>query len=584
MKSVADQVSADESLIPTLPHVVALANERFAEKEFLVCGETRLTFAQADQESARLARGLLALGVGKGARVGIMMPNSPDWVLCWLAAARIGALTVPISTLYQAPELRWVLEHSDIHTLLVKDHYLNHDYVARLETVPTLAAQAKPDLFMPQLPYLRHVVVWGTEPRPWAMEGPDDLYRLATSNQRVDSRFLAAVEAQVTPADDLTIIYTSGSTSQPKAVVHTHAAVVRLCDALLATGWQDVRPDDRLYCGVPFFWIGGINSTVLPAMLTGATVIMTATPDVDEILDACSKEEVTTINAVTPQLRAIEERGPTVASNFPTCARDFVNFDEAGDLIPPELIPNPFGMTETFGPHGLEAEGTRLPPEKAGAYGRSLPGMERKILDPATGTECAAGEPGELYVRGFSLMRGFYKRLPEQTFDRDGFYPTGDRCRIDVDGFLYFEGRFGEMIKTNGANVSPKEVEAALEGHPEIREAVVFGIPDPGRGEAIVAVVVPTSGAALTGTTCSAAFEAEISSYKVPQFTFAMRHEDIPRTDSTKVKKHVLRELVLAHWDEFIATAAHSELGVTKPSGRSRVGSPLPVPTSTPGG
>ena len=308
MKSVADQVPADESLIPTLPHVVALANERFAEKEFLVCGETRLTFAQADHESARLARGLLALGVGKGARVGIMMPNSPDWVLCWLAAARIGALTVPISTLYQAPELRWVLEHSDIHTLLVKDHYLNHDYVARLETVPTLAAQVKPDLFMPELPYLRHVVVWGAEPRPWAMEGPDDLYRLGESNHRVDSRFLASIEAQVAAADDLTIIYTSGSTSQPKAVVHTHAAVVRLCHALLATGWQDVRTDDRLYCGVPFFWIGGINSTVLPAMLTGATVIMTASPDVDEILDACSREEVTTINAVTPQLRAIQER------------------------------------------------------------------------------------------------------------------------------------------------------------------------------------------------------------------------------------------------------------------------------------
>jgi acyl-coenzyme A synthetase/AMP-(fatty) acid ligase len=233
-------------------------------------------------------------------------------------------------------------------------------------------------------------------------------------------------------------------------------------------------------------------------------------------------------------------------------------FDEAGDLIPPELIPNPFGMTETFGPHGLEAEGTRLPPEKAGAYGRSLPGMERKILNPATGAECAAGEPGELYVRGFSLMRGFYKRLPEQTFDRDGFYPTGDRCRIDAEGFLYFEGRFGEMIKTNGANVSPMEVEAALEGHPEIREAVVFGIPDPGRGEAIVAVVVPTSGASIDRDELRARLRGEVSSYKVPQFTFAMRHEDIPRTDSTKVKKHVLRELVLAHWDEFIASGVHA--------------------------
>jgi acyl-coenzyme A synthetase/AMP-(fatty) acid ligase len=570
MRKVPEQVTADESLLlpfpPTLPNVLAHAVEAFAEKEFLVCGERRLTFGQADEESGKLARGLLALGVGKGTRVGIMMANSPDWVLSWLAAARIGALTVPISTLYQAPELRWVLGHSDIDTLLVVDHYLNHDYVARLETIPQLAEQVRPNLFVPELPYLRHVVVWGADQRTWAMTGPDDLVHLGGSSALADGRFLASVEAQVTPADDLTIIYTSGSTSQPKAVVHSHASVVRLCQALLATGWQDVRPDDRIYCSVPFFWIGGINSTLLPAMLTGARVIMTASPEVDEVLDSCAREQVTTINAVTPQLRALEERAASRGIDLPHMRSRLRQLDEAGDLIPPELIPNPFGMTETFGPHGLEAEGTRLPSDKAGAYGRSLPGMERKVLDPATGEECAPGEAGELYVRGFSLMRGFYKRLPEVTFDRDGFYPTGDRCRIDADGFLYFDGRFGEMIKTNGANVSPKEVEAALEGRSEIREAVVFGIPDSARGEVIVAVVVPTTGSRLDRDQLLAHLRQEVSSYKVPHFIFAMRHEDVPRTDSTKVKKHVLKELVLAHWSQFLATGAQSEIAVTEPA------------------
>jgi acyl-coenzyme A synthetase/AMP-(fatty) acid ligase len=374
------------------------------------------------------------------------------------------------------------------------------------------------------------------------------------------------VEAQVTPADDLTIIHTSGSTAQPKSVLHTHGSVVRLCYALLATGWQDIRPDDRLYCSVPFFWIGGINSTVLPAMLTGATVIMTGSPEVDEVLDACARERVTSINAVTPQLLAITERATSRGIDLPHMRSRLRQFDQAGVLIPPELIPSPFGMTETFGPHGLEAEGTRLPSEKAGAYGRSLPGMERKILDPATGRECAAGEPGELYVRGFSLMRGFYKRLAEETFDRDGFYPTGDRCRIDSDGFLYFEGRFGEMIKTKGANVSPKEVEVALEGHSDIREAIVFGIPDPSRGEAIVAVVVPSTGASLQRDQLLGRLREEVSSYKVPHFMFAMRHEDIPRTDTTKIKKHLLKELVIAHWDQFVATAAQSEIVVTEPT------------------
>ena len=374
------------------------------------------------------------------------------------------------------------------------------------------------------------------------------------------------MEAQVAPADDLTIIHTSGSTSQPKAVVHTHASVVRLCYALLATGWQNIHSDDRLYSSVPFFWIGGINSTVLPAMFTGARIIMTASPAVDDVLDACAREQVTTISAVTPQLRALEERAASRGIDLPHLRSRLRQFDEAGGLIPLELIPNPFGMTETFGPHGLEAEGTRLPSDKAGAYGRSLPGMERKVLDPATGEECAAGEPGELYVRGFALMRGFYKRLPEDTFDHDGFYPTGDLCRIDEDGFLTFEGRLGDMIKTNGANVSPQEVEAALEGHPEISEAVVFGISDSTRGEAIVAVIVPSNGASVDGEGLLEHVRSQVSSFKVPHFVFAMRHEDIPRTDSTKVKKHLLRELVLTHWDQFLATATQSPMAITEPT------------------
>ncbi len=248
---------------------------------------------------------------------------------------------MPISTLYQAPELRWVLEHSDIDTLLMADQYLTHDYMVRLETVPALAQQVRPHLFVPQLPYLRHVVVWGTEERPWAMRGPDDLLQLG-ERQHLDRQFLDSVEAQVTPADDLTIIHTSGSTAQPKAVVHTHAAVIRLCYALLATGWQNVRPDDRLSCSVPFFWIGGINSTVLPAMLTGASIIMTATPDVDDVLDACAREKVTTINAVTPTTPGPGgTRGQPRHRPSSSCARGFRQFDEAGELIPPGADPQP---------------------------------------------------------------------------------------------------------------------------------------------------------------------------------------------------------------------------------------------------
>jgi len=538
---------------PTLPNVLAHAVAAFGDEEFLACGEQRLTFREADERSASIARGLLCLGIGKGSRVGLLMPNSPDWVLCWLAAARIGALTVPISTFYQGPELSRVLDHADIDTLLMVDRYLKHDYVERMEAIPGLADQIGPDLALPSLPYLRHVVLWGETKRPWAMHGPDDLVAFSDANGRIDRPFLAAAEDRVAPADDLVIIYTSGSTSEPKAVLHTHAGVVRLCHALLASGWADVRHGDRLYGAAPFFWIGGPNSTLFPALMTGSCVVMAASPDLDEVVDTCARERVTSINAWTPQLKAIGERAASRGVVFANLRSRLHQLDENGELIPSHLIPNPFGMTETFGPHGLEPTGTRLPDAKAGAFGRTLPGMERKVVDPQSGRECADDESGELYVRGFSLMRGFYKRLAEDTFDPDGFYPTGDRCRIDPDGFLYFEGRFGEMVKTGGANVAPREVEIALEKNPSVREAIVLGLPDITQGEIVVAVVLPSTDATIDGQQLMEELRNQLSHFKVPRFIIELDPDEIPRTDSNKVKKHILKDIVVRRLEQSAA-------------------------------
>jgi acyl-CoA synthetase (AMP-forming)/AMP-acid ligase II len=564
MQPVPD-VPPPESLAPpfppTVPEVLAHAVASFPEREFLVCGDRRITFRQADEESARLAYGLLALGIGKASRVGILMPNSPDWVLCWLAAARIGALTVPISTLYQASELAWVLAHADVGTLLMVDGYLNHDYVARLETVSGMSGQRSPALVLSGLPYLRHVFVWGETAPAWARQGPGDLIGLGTDDPRLDRSVLEALEAQVAPADDLVVIYTSGSTAEPKAVLHTHAGVVRLTYALQASGWDDVRLGDRMYSAVPFFWIGGLNSGVLPALYRGATLVMSASPAPDDVLDACAAEDITAINAWSPAFRAIAERAAARGMELPHLRPRMAQVDDSGQPIPLELIPNQLGMTETFGPHGLEPRGTRLDPERAGAFGRSLPGIDRKVVDPATGLECPVGEAGELYVRGYSVMRGFYKRLPEDTFDRDGFYPTGDRCRIDADGYLYFEGRFGEMVKTGGANVSPREVEAALERMAAVREAAVFGVPDPDRGEAIVAVVVPADGAVVDPAAVVEGLRSELSHYKVPRLVVPMAYDDIPRAAAGKVKKNALRNLVLARWDELTAEPASPGAG-----------------------
>jgi acyl-coenzyme A synthetase/AMP-(fatty) acid ligase len=342
------------------------------------------------------------------------------------------------------------------------------------------------------------------------------------------------------------IVYTSGTTLEPKAVVHSHGSAIGLSYALQASGWGDIRRGDRVYSPAPFFWIGGHNSNLLPCMFEGACVVMPPSPAIDDVVDTCVAENVTTILAAAAHLKAMDERAAARGITLPSVRLRTRQEDGDGKPIPYELIPNMLGMTETFGPHGLEPLGSRLPPEKSGAFGRSLPGIDRKIVDPETGRQCPPDVAGELYVRGWSLMRGFYKRLREEAFDADGFDPTGDRCRIDADGYLYFEGRYGDMIKTSGANVSPREVEVALEAQPGVREAAVFGVPDSHRGEAVIAVIVASDGADPDTGELLRQLRLALSHFKVPQTVLRFDDADIPRTDTGKIKKARLREIAMA--------------------------------------
>lgn len=542
---VAPVRSLEPPFLPTVPSVLAAAAAEHGSREFLVCGPRRLTFAQADQESARLALGLRAAGAGKGTRVGILMPNGPDWVLVWLAAARLGAVVVPISTFYQAGELAWVLRHSDVEILLTAGSYLNHDYLARLEHAGIADGRLGSQLVVREFPYLRQVFVWGSRIPDWARPGPSALVDLVQADQRLGATFLRALEEQVTPGDDLVVIYTSGSTAAPKAVLHTHSSVIRSSYALRASGWGDARAGDRIYSAVPFFWIGGQTVALLPALYAGAAVVMAESPDPDGVVDTCFREEVTAIFAWPAQLAELNRRAAERSITFSHVRPLTDQVDSEGERIPPELIPNALGMTETFGPHGAESRGTRLLPHEAGAFARAYPGIDRKIIDRESGHECPTGEAGELYVRGFSLMKGFYKRLREDTFDHDGFYPTGDLCRMDETGRLYLEGRCDDMIKTSGANVSPREVEAALLRIPGVREAVVFGVPDPQRREAVAAVVVPLDGAVVVPEELIHQLRQELSHYKVPRRVVLMEARDLPRTDAGKVKRNILRRTIL---------------------------------------
>jgi acyl-CoA synthetase (AMP-forming)/AMP-acid ligase II len=527
----------------TLPALLRDAAVRFENREYLVLGERRVTFADAERTSAEWARGLLALGLGKGARVGILMPNNPDWVLAFLAAGRIGALTVTLSTLFQPPEISWGVRHNDIDTLLVVARYLSNDYLDKLEqALPGLASQMAPELYLPEHPYLRRIIVWGECDRPWALRGPQALSEAAAAKPQVDEALLAAIELGVSPADSLLTICTSGTSAAPKSVIHTHGSALRAVH--LFTGYQDLLPEDRTYSGQAFFWIGGQNSGVLPPLFVGSCLCLAPTPRPADVVEVIRLEQVTRLSLWPAQAVGIAEYVAKEGLDLPSVRSGYGEpRDEHGQVIPPDRRPGGWlGMTESFGMHSLDRRPFATRAGKGGTWGRSLPGVERAVVDPETRRRLSAGEVGELYIRGHTLMQGYYKVEREAIFTCGGWFPTGDLVSIDEDDYLRFHGRNSELIKTAGANVSPSEVERALAAQPGVREAIVFGLPDPVKGEIVFAVAVPFADCTLDPGTLRETLRQGLSAYKVPQQIIVMSFDEVPRTGSDKVFKRGLAE------------------------------------------
>lgn len=531
---------------PTLPNLFRDAVSRFGDRDFIVCDGKRISFAQAERETAERAKALLALGVGKAGRVGLLMANEPDWVLNYLAAARAGALTVSLSTFFQAAEISWGLRFNDISVLLINARYLKNDYIERLErAIPGLADQTSTELHLASHPYLRHIVVWGDCDRAWAMKGTDALRAAAAAKPAIDDALLRAAEDNIAPADLLLTICTSGTTSEPKAVVHSHGVALRA--TALFKHYLRLRADDRLLAGHALFWVGGHNMFLMPALHSGCSLHFPASPNPVDIVELVEREGITVLNFWPSQIKGVLEQAAATGATLECVRRGIAGqCTDDGVPIPADRQSLSFGMTETFGMHSMEIWHVPAPPGKAGNWGRHMPGVERLVLDPETRTPVAPGKVGELYVRGVTMMTGYYKKERDEVFTREGFFPTGDLVSIDEDDYLFFHGRRTEMIKTSGANVSPREVETVLHTFPEVREALVLGIPDPVKGEAVVAVIVPADGQEPDVETIRARLRQEISPYKVPQQIRILPYADIPRTGSEKAIKRNLVDLFTA--------------------------------------
>ncbi|BBX03576.1 AMP-binding protein [Mycolicibacterium moriokaense] len=471
----------------------------------LICDGDRLSYAEADRRSARLARGLLALGAGKGTHVGVLYPNGADWIVAMLAAARIGAVVVPVSTFATAPEMATQLAHADVQILLAAAAYRGHDYRQRLADIDKSA-----------LPLLRHVLVETT---------PEDI---------VDEALLEAMEADVDASDVLAIIYTSGSTSAPKGVVHTHASLLEHQRVLNEI--RGLTQDDKLFCNSPFFWVGGVAFAILACLLAGATLVCSNAVDPADTLDLLEAEKPTMTNGFVAGIAHL--------ARHPSLAHRDLSSMRRGNLYPimapevrpadPELRHGMLGMTEAGSVVTISDDETDQPEHRRGSFGKPAPGFETAIVDPDTGETAEIGQVGELCLRGPFLMQRYYKRSREECFDANGWFHTGDLVRTDADGFVYFISRQGAMIKTAGANVAPAEVEKAIAKVSGLVSHVV-GLPDPERGQVVAAVVVLDDGAAFDEADLRERLRTELSAYKIPRRFAAIASSDVPLMSSGKI-------------------------------------------------
>ncbi len=506
------------------------------DRPALITAEGQVSYRELAGEANGIAKGLACVGVSKGTRVGILMPNSPEWLACAFGALELGALVVPLNTLLRAPELAYALRHADVTVLVAVTRFLNHAYADLLRELCPDLDRADAALASPQLPALRRVIMLG-DGRP---RNTLDFHAVIGAGTDIPENWLAAAQAEVVASDEAAIFFTSGTTAAPKGAVHTHATMLHaahnIADRLGLTS------ADRTWGYLPFFFTGGFVAVALATLSRGGAVLLQQVFEAGAALKLMAEHGCTTLFAWPHQAEALIAHPDFARTKLSLHKGVGANTGWAARLYPPDhQAVGTWGMTET-GPMAAASRYDDPPAVRTSSHGHAMPGLQFQVIDPGSGAPAAAGAEGELLVRGASMMTRYYKMSPAHCFDADGFFHTGDLGRVDADGRLHFIGRIKDVIKTAGVNVATAEVEAVLLQHPKVKVACVTAVPHPTRGENVAAFVVrhdETCTAAELITFC----RDRLASYKVPRHIFFCTEDELPVLGSGKVDKQALRAL-----------------------------------------
>lgn len=530
----------------TLGDLLDKVAEKFGRSEALVDAPTgrRYTYNQLNIQVDALAKGLLALGLQKGECLAIWAPNRSEWVIIWFAAAKCGLVMTTVDTSFDSQKLSYQLNQADCRVLVMAPGVEGDDLLQSLaELCPEIKKPAKGALSCSSLPDLKHVVVMGGgPPGTLSWEGLRDL------GKSVTDRDLAKRQGSVRPDDAATLIYTSGTTGRPKGVISPHQGL--LGPSLASALNQGLSNADRLCVSVPMSHMFGCICVALTGMLAGATLVIPGSAlSPGAILNAVGRERCTALYGPPTLFLALMDLPEFKAVYKGSVKKGII----AGAQCPIEVmkkVMNQMGVSNLINGYGQTEASSWIAQTRprdsfktrVSTVGKAVPGVEVKVVDPATGQETAPGHVGEICARGFN-MSGYHKNpaATASALDAEGWLHTGDMGSIDQRGNISISGRLKEVIRKGGKVIFPAEIEELLFTHPKVNNAQVFGIPHATLGEEVAAWIKPDKGTTMDVDEIIDFLKSELPETHLPRHIKFV--DEFPMTPLGKIQKFKMREI-----------------------------------------
>jgi len=523
---------------------------KYPERDAVVANHQNIRYSYIELRKAvdQFAKGLIELGVGKGERVGIWSPNNVEWLVTQFATAKIGAILVNINPSYRIFELEYALKQSGVKYLILATGFKKSDYVSMVyELIPETKRAASSEIVSGKLQELRSLILLSDEHKPGMLRWMD----IVDLGKQVSDTSLCERQGTLQFDDPVNIQYTSGTTGFPKGATLSHFNILN--NGFFVGEMLRFSEKDRLCIPVPFYHCFGMVLSNLTCVTHGATMVLPSEAfDAGKVLEVIEKERCTALHGV-PTMFIAELNHPDFSKHDLSSLRTGIMagapcpievMKKVIDLMGIKEITIAYGMTETS-PVSLQTSVEDPVDKRVTTVGRAIPHIEIKIIDPSTGQTVPHGVAGEICVRGYLVMLGYWDNLEatREVIDQARWMHTGDIGVMQPDGYINIVGRLKDMIIRGGENIYPREIEELLHTHPEISDAQVIGVPSEKYGEEVMAWIKLKENAKVTEEDVTEFCRDKISYYKIPRYIKFV--DEFPMTLTGKIQKFKIKEMAV---------------------------------------